>query len=103
MSNMFLGTALTKPNQQQQQQQQQQQRGLQREHSQQQQLGEAASQQPHVKEAFSLDELDRPENCPESVDLESWKLTCALRRKKIASEECIKAAAADLLETEEVI
>jgi hypothetical protein len=104
MSNMFLGTALTKPSQQQSQVQQSQARAMQRQTSQLPPADQQQQTQPtaHVKEAVSLDELDRPENCPESVDMDSWKLTCALRRKKITSEDAIKDAAADLHETEEV-
>jgi len=93
MSNMFLGTALSKPNQESptskggQEQPDQQQKD---------------QQEKKVKEVFTLEELDRTSNCPESVDLDSWRLTCSLRRRKIDSKESIVAAAAELAETEEV-
>lgn len=53
-------------------------------------------------QALSLDELDRPNHCPESVNLDSWRTLCQLRRKKIASEERIAGLVAHLAETEEV-
>ena len=83
MSNMFLGTALTKP------------------------ASSSASSgntdgNSDGKIAFTLDELDLPSNCPESVDAESWGLMCKLRRDKIRSEEGIAQLVMELAETEEV-
>eukprot|EP00094_Tigriopus_californicus_P002246 TCALIF_02167-PA protein Name:"Similar to WDR96 WD repeat-containing protein 96 (Homo sapiens)" AED:0.12 eAED:0.12 QI:43/0.71/0.62/1/1/0.87/8/0/625 len=52
-------------------------------------------------QALSLDELDRSNHCPESVNLDSWRTLCQLRRKKIASEERIAGLVAHLAETEE--
>ena len=53
--------------------------------------------------AMSLDELDRPSNCPEILDPESWTLLCQLRRKKIASEEAIAELEGVITETEQVV
>ncbi len=75
MSNMFLGTALTKPTAQ-------------------------ASSLP--QNFVSLDDLDKPSCCPENVDLDSWRALCILRRRKIDSERQIANVVADLAETEEV-
>ena len=85
MSNMFLGTALTKP------------MGSQSKAKE----GEDESGEGG-KAAFSLDELDLPSNRPEAVDLESWGLMCKLRREKIRSEERIAQLVVELAETEEV-
>ncbi|XP_059089749.1 cilia- and flagella-associated protein 43-like [Tigriopus californicus] len=54
-------------------------------------------------QALSLDELDRSNHCPESVNLDSWRTLCQLRRKKIASEERIAGLVAHLAETEEFV
>ncbi len=74
---MFLGTALTKT--------------------------PANNQNQSPVQSMTLEELDKPENCPENVDLESWNLLCKLRRKKIDSEKDIAAQLLELAETEEVI
>ncbi len=53
-----------------------------------------------VAMAMSLDELDKPAHCPENIDEESWKHLCEIRRKKIESEEKIRALDADIYETD---
>ena len=80
MSNMFLGTALTQP------------------------IGggpNANSQSNSIP--ATIEELDRPSNCPENVDSDSWAVFCGLRRRKIESEKSIAAAVAELTETEESV
>ncbi len=81
MSNMFLGTAMTKAGGAEQ---------------------SGSSSVDENKTAFSLDELDLPSNCPEIVDQDSWNLMCKMRRDKIRSEETIATLVSELAETEEV-
>ncbi len=84
MSNMFLGTALTKPLSSQASK-------------------EASDSGEAGRAAFTLDDLDLPSNCPtDVVDLDSWNLMCKLRREKIRSEERIAQLVTELAETEEV-
>jgi len=56
-----------------------------------------------VTMAMSLDELDKPNHCPENVDEDSWKHLCELRRKKIESEEKIQALDEDIYSTDQVV
>ncbi|XP_071744297.1 cilia- and flagella-associated protein 43 isoform X2 [Lepeophtheirus salmonis] len=53
--------------------------------------------------ALSLDELDRLSNCPDSVDQESWKILCLLRRKRINLESQILYIETLIYETEAVV
>ena len=53
--------------------------------------------------AMSLDELDKPAHCPENVDEDSWKHLCEIRRKKIESEEKIRALDAEIYETDNTV
>ena len=56
-----------------------------------------------VTMALSLDELDKPNYCPENVDLDSWKKLCELRRKKISSEEKIQILDNEIYETDQSV
>ena len=56
-----------------------------------------------VTMAMSLDELDKGNHCPENVDEDSWKHLCALRRKKIESEEKIHNIDSDIYETDQAV
>ena len=51
---------------------------------------------------ITLDDLDRPDNCPESIELYQWATLVKLRRRKIASEEGIAVLVQQIAETEEV-
>ena len=53
--------------------------------------------------ALSLDELDKTIHCPETVDEESWKHLCVVRRKKIESEEKIMALDDEIYETDQSV
>ena len=61
----------------------------------------AASQATQQAAPTTLEELDKPENCPESVDLFYWDVLCRLRRQKVESEQKIAALATEMIETEE--
>ena len=56
-----------------------------------------------VTMALSLDELDRPNHCPENIEEESWKHLCELRRKKIQSEEKIHTLDNEIYETDQSV
>ena len=49
---------------------------------------------------LTLEELDRPSHCPESVDEDSWLHLVKIRRTKIDSEKAIARLESDIAETE---
>ncbi|XP_044516109.1 cilia- and flagella-associated protein 43-like [Gracilinanus agilis] len=46
----------------------------------------------------AMDDLDKPENMPEGLELSAWKYFCAARRTKVENEHKVKQKAAGLLE-----
>ena len=52
---------------------------------------------------LTLEELDRPSHCPESVDEDSWLHLVKIRRAKIDSEKGIARLESDIAETEAAV
>ena len=52
---------------------------------------------------LTLEELDRPSHCPESVDEDSWLHLVKIRRAKIKSEKAIAQLESDIAETEAAV